>query len=191
MILQNTLFLSWKFLVTCRMRSFGCHEKSAFEKELERFGMNKNKVVISSLVGQFNVCFSQCLKSEKEEIQIIPCSYYAMVCTRSDIAHAFGVVIRYLFNTSKEHSIEWIFRYLSGISRLILCFGDDKPTLDGCIYDRWRWFTIVYIRIHDGFCRGNVMAVKVLENVLLFLLQQQSTSQQLKLARKLYGWNDL
>ena len=41
---------------------------------------------------------------------------YAMVCTRPDIAHAVGVVSRYMNNPGKEHwdATKWILRYLRG-----------------------------------------------------------------------------
>ncbi|CAN0919975.1 Retrovirus-related Pol polyprotein from transposon TNT 1-94 [Linum grandiflorum] len=41
---------------------------------------------------------------------------YAMVCTRPDIAHAFGVVSRFLSNPGKEHwvAVKWILCYLRG-----------------------------------------------------------------------------
>ena len=57
---------------------------------------------------------------------------YAMVCTRPDIAHAVGVVSRFLSNPGKEHwaAVMWIFRYLRGTSRVCLCFGG-KAMLDG------------------------------------------------------------
>ena len=38
---------------------------------------------------------------------------YAMFCTRPDIAHAMGVVSRYMNNPGKEHweAVKWILRY--------------------------------------------------------------------------------
>ena len=49
---------------------------------------------------------------------------YVMVCTRPDIAHAVGVVIRYMNNPGKEHldEVKWILRYLRGTSTHALCF---------------------------------------------------------------------
>ena len=48
---------------------------------------------------------------------------YAMVCTRPDIAHAVGVVSRFLSNPAKEHweSVKWILRYLKGTLGMCLC----------------------------------------------------------------------
>ena len=61
---------------------------------------------------------------------------YAMVCTRPDIAHAVGVVSRFLTNHGKEHweAVKCILKYLSGASRVCLCFGSGEPMLDGYTY---------------------------------------------------------
>jgi ATP-binding cassette subfamily B (MDR/TAP) protein 1 len=58
---------------------------------------------------------------------------YVMVCTRLDIAHAVDVVSRFLSNPGKEHwsTMKWVLRYLKGTSSFSLCFGNDKPVLDG------------------------------------------------------------
>ena len=103
--------------------------------------MSKAKAVCSPLAGHFKLSSKQCPTSEKEkeEISRVPYSsavgslMYAMVCTRPDIAHAVGVVSRFLSNPGKEHwaAVKWILRYLRGTSRLCLCFGDDEPVLEG------------------------------------------------------------
>ena len=53
---------------------------------------------------------------------------YAMVCTRLDIAHAVGVVSRYMANTGKKHwkAVKWLLRYLRGTSSTSLCFGKGR-----------------------------------------------------------------
>jgi hypothetical protein len=58
---------------------------------------------------------------------------YVMVCTRPDIAHAVGVVSRFMVNLGKEHweAVKWIFRYLRGISKSCLSFGNSKLVLEG------------------------------------------------------------
>ena len=60
---------------------------------------------------------------------------YAMVCTRPDIAHAVGVVSRYMANPGKEHweALKWLLRYLRGTSSTSLCFGKVKVTLQGFV----------------------------------------------------------
>ncbi|XP_060211884.1 uncharacterized protein LOC132639459 [Lycium barbarum] len=59
---------------------------------------------------------------------------YAMICTRPNIAHAIGIVSRFLSNPRKEHwnAVKWIMRYLCSTSSLSFCFGTEKPIL--CCY---------------------------------------------------------
>ena len=49
---------------------------------------------------------------------------YAMVCTRLDIAHAVGVVSRYMNHPGKENwkEVQWILRYMRGATCHALCF---------------------------------------------------------------------
>ena len=58
---------------------------------------------------------------------------YVMVCTRPDIAHAVGVVSRFMFNLGKQRweAVKCIMRYLRGTSSLKLTFGDGKSVLAG------------------------------------------------------------
>jgi len=46
-----------------------------------------------------------------------------MVCTRPNIAHAMGVLSRFMSKLRKEHwiSVKWYFSYLCGISDYGLC----------------------------------------------------------------------
>ena len=60
---------------------------------------------------------------------------YAMVCTRPDIAHAVGVVSRYMRNPGKQHwlAVKWILKYLRGTTSQALCFGGSNTTLQGYV----------------------------------------------------------
>jgi hypothetical protein len=60
---------------------------------------------------------------------------YAMVCTRPDIAHAVGVVSKYMSHPRLEHwnAIKWILRYLRGTSNKCLCFGGSNTDLRGYV----------------------------------------------------------
>jgi hypothetical protein len=60
---------------------------------------------------------------------------YAMVCTRPDIAHAVGVVSRYMNNSIKEHweEVKWILRYLRGTGNHALYFGGSEIVLQGYV----------------------------------------------------------
>jgi len=58
---------------------------------------------------------------------------YVMVCTRPDIAHAVGVVSRFLSNPGNEHweGVKWILRYFKGTSKMHLSFKRSNLTLQG------------------------------------------------------------
>ena len=60
---------------------------------------------------------------------------YAMVCTRPDIAHAVGVVSRFMSKPGKQHwaVVKWILRYLRGTANVCLCFGSGKSMLEGFV----------------------------------------------------------
>jgi hypothetical protein len=56
---------------------------------------------------------------------------YAMVYTRLDIAHAVGVLRRYMSKPGKEHwtTVKRVFRYLPGTISYGLCY-QGRPGLD-------------------------------------------------------------
>ena len=95
--------------------------------------MKKAKPVNTPLGDHFKLRKRLCLstKEENKKIAVIPYSSavgsltYAMVCTRPDIAHAVGVVSKFLENPSKDHweAVKWIFKYLRGTPKLCLSFG--------------------------------------------------------------------
>ncbi|GJZ90347.1 hypothetical protein Tco_0662274 [Tanacetum coccineum] len=71
-----------------------------------RFNMDKAKVVSSPLTANFKLTNKDCPSSKKNIEKMDRVSYtsavgslmYAMVCTRPDLAHAIGVVSRFLSN---------------------------------------------------------------------------------------------
>ena len=86
-------------------------QQKYIEKVLERFSMSNSKPVSTLLACHFKLSSQQCPTSEKEKAEMKKIPYasavgslmYAMVCTRPDIAHAVGVVSRFLSNPGKEH----------------------------------------------------------------------------------------
>ena len=60
---------------------------------------------------------------------------YVMVCIRPNIAHAVGVVRRYMNNPSKEYwkAVQWILGYLRGTTSHALCFGGSDIVLHGYV----------------------------------------------------------
>jgi hypothetical protein len=81
----------------------------------------------------------QCPKTHEEEEDMSHVPYasavgslmYAMVFTRPDIAHAVGVLSRYISKPGKEHwaTVKMVFRYLSGTASYVLCYKG-RPRLD-------------------------------------------------------------
>ena len=92
-------------------RNLWLSQESYIEKVLERFNMSKAKGVCSLLAGHLKLSSKQFPTSEKymKEMSKVPYAsvvgslMYAMVCTRHDIAHAIGVVSRFLTNPGNEH----------------------------------------------------------------------------------------
>ena len=104
--------------------------------------MDKAKAVSTPLATHFRLSTQQSPSTEpkKEEMKQVPYTsavgslMYAMVCTRPDLAHAVGLVSRFMSNPGKEHwnAVKWIMRYLRGTSKMRLCFGSsNKPVLMG------------------------------------------------------------
>ena len=84
---------------------------------------------------------SDCPTSDAEWVNMakVPYSFvvgslmYAMICTRPDIAHAVGVVSRYMSNLGKKHweAVKGIMRYLSGTQDMCICFGKRDASVEG------------------------------------------------------------
>ena len=60
---------------------------------------------------------------------------YTIVCTRPDIAHAVGVVSRFMSRSGKQHwkVVKWILRYLKGSSDTCFCFTGSSLKLQGYV----------------------------------------------------------
>ena len=96
------------------------------KKVLSRFNMNKAKPVSKPLGSHFKLSKEQSAKTEEERGHMSKVPYtsaigslmYAMMCTRPDIAHAIGVVSRFMSRPGKQHweAVKWILRYLKGSS---------------------------------------------------------------------------
>jgi hypothetical protein len=73
--------------------------------------MHGSKLVKVPIPICVNLCADQCPKTQEEEEDMSHVPYanavgnlmYAMVCTRPDIAHAVGVLSRYMSKPGKEH----------------------------------------------------------------------------------------
>jgi hypothetical protein len=113
------------------------------ENVLKRFRMQNAKPISTPLASHFKLTKEMCPKTQKEieYMSRVPYSsavgslMYAMVCTRLDIAHAMGVVSRYMNNPGKEHweALKWILRYLRGTATHALCFVGSHTFLQGYV----------------------------------------------------------
>ena len=81
------------------------------EKVLQHFFVENAKVVSTPLPGHLKLTKETCPKTQEEEDKISKVPYasaigslmYAMVCTRPNIAHAMGVVSRYMSHPGIEY----------------------------------------------------------------------------------------
>ena len=94
--------------------------------------MQNAKPVSTPLESHFKLTKEMCPKTQDEIEYMSRVHYssevgilmYVMVCTRPNIAHAMGVVSRYMNNLGKEHweAVKWLLRYLKGTSTHALFF---------------------------------------------------------------------
>ena len=81
------------------------------KKVLNRCNMNEAKPVSTPLGSHFKLSKEQSLKTEEERGHMSKVPYasaigslmYVMVCTRPDIAHAMGVMNRFMSRPGKQH----------------------------------------------------------------------------------------
>jgi hypothetical protein len=102
------------------------------EMILQRFSMHGSKPVKVPILIGVKLYIDQCPKTH-EEVEDMPHVLYAsavgslmyvMVYTRPNIAHAVGVLSRYMSKPRKEHwtIVKRVFRYLHGTTNYGLCY---------------------------------------------------------------------
>lgn len=100
---------------------------------------------------------------------------------------------RFLYNPSKDHwqVAKWILRYLSGTSRMFLCFGSGDHVLDGytnaymtCDIDSRKFTSESWWLLQGERYLGN----QGYKSVLLNLLTRLSILQQLKHIKNFCRW---
>ncbi|RVW52842.1 Retrovirus-related Pol polyprotein from transposon TNT 1-94 [Vitis vinifera] len=105
--------------------------------------MNEAKPMSTPLGSHFKLSKEQSPKTEEEMDHMNKVPYasaisslmYAMVCTRPDIAHAVGVVSRFMSRPGKQHweAVKWILIYLKGSLDTCLCFTGASLKLQGYV----------------------------------------------------------
>jgi hypothetical protein len=92
-------------------RKLWLNQRKYVETILQRFNMEDGKPVKVPIPVGVKLSAEQCPKTQEEEEDMSRVPYasavgslmYAMVCTRLDIAHAVGVLIRFMSKSRKEH----------------------------------------------------------------------------------------
>ena len=112
-------------------------------KVLQRFSMENAKAVSTPLPGHLKLTNAMCPKTQEEEDKMSMLPYalvvgilmYSMVCTKPDIAHAVGVISRYMSHPGIAHwnAVKWILRYLRVTSNKCLHFGGSTTNLQGYV----------------------------------------------------------
>jgi hypothetical protein len=120
-------------------RKLWLNQRKYVETILQRFNMQECKMVRVPIPIGVKLSADQCPKTQEEEedmscvpyASVVGSLMYAMVCTRLDIAHAVGVLSRYMSKPRKEHwtIVKRVFRYLCGTTSYGLCY-QGRPGLD-------------------------------------------------------------
>jgi hypothetical protein len=106
-------------------RKLYLNQRKYIETILHRFNMQECEPVKVLIPVGVRLSTEQCPKTQEEEEDMSHVPYasavgslmYAMVCTRPNIAHAVGVLSRYMSKPGKEHwtTIKRVFRYLRSL----------------------------------------------------------------------------
>jgi hypothetical protein len=126
-------------------------QKKYVEGVLKKFNMSDCKPIGTPMSVGVKLSAEQSPKDDEEKEQMARIPYasavgslmYAMVCTRPDIAHAVGVLSRYMSNPGKEHwvAVKRVLRYLRGTSDYALCFGGKEESMvldvEGSVDANW------------------------------------------------------
>ncbi|GJV10768.1 hypothetical protein Tco_1352309 [Tanacetum coccineum] len=105
-------------------------------KVLEKFNMKDAEAICQPLGDHLKHSKEQSPKTKMAKVpyaSAVGSVMYTMVCTRLDIAHAVGVVSRFMSNPGREHyeAVKWLLCYLKGTSKTTLYFSRKEVVLEG------------------------------------------------------------
>ncbi|GJV96651.1 hypothetical protein Tco_1548228 [Tanacetum coccineum] len=95
---------------------------------------------------------------------------YAMVCTRPDLAHAVGVVSRFLSNPGKKHweTVKWIFRYLREASEYVQARDIESVQRTNCGLKRFlQEHLVLRHNVYTVLCDNQSIFIDVMLPVML------------------------
>eukprot|EP00253_Pinus_taeda_P003960 PITA_03960 len=120
-------------------RKLWLNQRKYIETILQRFNMQDSKPVRVPIPIGVRLSVEQCPKTQEEEegmshvpyASVVGSLMYAMVCTRPHIAHAVGVLSRFMSKPRKEHwtIVKRVFKYFHGTSDYGLCY-QGRPGMD-------------------------------------------------------------
>ena len=115
------------------------NQRKYVEMVLQIFNMQESKSVNAPIPIVIKLYVDQCPKTQEEQEDLPRVPYasavgslmYAMVCNRPDIAHAVGVLNRYMSKLGKENwtAVKRVFRYLCGTTYYAI-FYQGRPEPD-------------------------------------------------------------
>jgi hypothetical protein len=135
-----------------KKRKLWLNQRKYVETILQRFNMNECKSVKVPIHVGVKLSADQCPKTQEEEEDMSRVPYasavgslmYEMVCNRSYIAHAVGILSRYMSKPGKESwtTVKRVFRYLHGIASYGLCYEGRSGLerlldIHGFVYAEW------------------------------------------------------
>ncbi|GKA88247.1 retrovirus-related pol polyprotein from transposon TNT 1-94, partial [Tanacetum coccineum] len=129
-------------------RKIWLSQKSYVKKILQRFNMQDCKPISTPFATNIKLSSKMSPSSEKERMEMSRVPYasavgslmFAMICTRPDIAHAVGVVSRYMAEPGKKHweAVKRILRYIKGTSDVALCDLDGSKSTTGYVFTLYK-----------------------------------------------------
>ncbi|GJU85887.1 retrovirus-related pol polyprotein from transposon TNT 1-94 [Tanacetum coccineum] len=124
-------------------RKIWLSQKSYVKKILQRFNMQYCKPISTLFPTDVKLSSKMSPSNEKERIEMSRVPYssavgilmFAMICTRPNIAHAVGVVSRYMAEPGRGHweGVKRILRYIKGTLDVALCFRDSDLIVKGYV----------------------------------------------------------
>jgi hypothetical protein len=124
--------LGVKITKDCSKKLLSLSQGNYIKKILECFHIHNSKPIDTPMEKGCTLCLDQCPKNDEKKNQMSKVPYasaigslmYAILCTRSDICFAVGMVSRYQSNPGLAHwrAIKRILRYLRGTIDHALCY---------------------------------------------------------------------
>ena len=116
-------------------------QREYIHKVLERFRMQDIKPIGCPLPSYVKVSQADCPQTDEQRAEMAKIPYasavgnlmYAMIATRPDIAHAVGVVARYMATPGSRHwdAVKGIMRYLKDTADMCICYGSQDTGVVG------------------------------------------------------------